>query len=113
MKPARKPGAAVGSTTSCPDRRPGWNARQPPYVGGPHLEPAPRGRLRGTVYMPAECWWRGWTGHPLLLTIGTPPISGHLRGSAMRTLQDIRFSVATRIETYCMTKLSGLWNLVQ
>jgi len=31
----------------------------------------------------------------------------------MRTLQDIRFSVATRIETYCMTKLSGLWNLVQ
>jgi hypothetical protein len=30
----------------------------------------------------------------------------------MRTLQDIRHSVANRIETYVTTNLSGLWKLV-
>ena len=30
----------------------------------------------------------------------------------MRTLQDIRYSVANRIETYATTNLRGLWNLV-
>jgi len=31
----------------------------------------------------------------------------------MRTLQDIRYSVANRIETYVTTNLSGLWKLVE
>jgi prostaglandin-endoperoxide synthase 2 len=31
----------------------------------------------------------------------------------MRTLQDIRYSVANRIETYATTNLSGLWKLVE
>jgi prostaglandin-endoperoxide synthase 2 len=31
----------------------------------------------------------------------------------VRTLQDIRYSVANRIETYATTNLSGLWSLVQ
>ena len=31
----------------------------------------------------------------------------------MRALQDIRYSVANRIETYATTNLSGLWKLVQ
>ena len=31
----------------------------------------------------------------------------------MRTLQDIRYSVANRIETYVTTNLGGLWKLVQ
>jgi prostaglandin-endoperoxide synthase 2 len=31
----------------------------------------------------------------------------------VRTLQDIRYSVANRVETYVTTNLSGLWKLVQ